>query len=156
MTVNKTESILVKPQHSKCKRLGVQQDKPHVFFIVTCQAWENMCAEFDPSPPRLRSSEIPLVLALILGAGDLHRTKCTCDFQSGRCYAQLLTCYQYVMVTWDAESDVCKNIFASVVALKHCILLKHLEIGQTCSLCFHLHVFKTLLAASLSSMTGGI
>ena len=64
--------------------------------------------------------------------------------------------YQHVMVTWDAEGDVRKNIFASVVALKHCILLKHLEIGQTCSLCFHLHMFKTLLAASLSSMTGGI
>ena len=73
MTVNKTESILVKPQHSKCKRLGVQQDKPHVFFIVTCQAWENMCAEFDPFPPKLRSSEIPLVLALILVAGDLQK-----------------------------------------------------------------------------------
>ena len=109
-----------------------------------------MCAEFDPFPPKLRSSEIPLVLALILGADDLHGTKCTCNFQSGH------TCYQYVMVTWNTKGDVCKNIFASVVALKHCILLKHLEIGQTRSLCFHLHMFKTLLAASLSSMTGGI
>ena len=81
------------------------------------------------------------------------RTKCTYDFQSGCWYA---THHQHVMVTWDAKGDVCKNIFASVVALKHCILLKHLEIGQTCSLCFHLHMFKTLLAASLSSMTGGI
>ena len=87
-----------------------------------------MCAEFDPSPPRLRSSEILLVLALILVAGDLHRTKCTCE------RVRLLvgyTYYQRVMITWDTKGDVCKNIFASVMALKHDILLKHLEIRQS-------------------------
>ena len=69
-----------------------------------------------------------------------------------RCF-QTIKVFKLVIIV---KFTLWHQLIQPLVALKHCILLKHLEIGQTCSLCFHLHVFKTLLAASLSSMTGGI
>ena len=108
---------------------------------------------------RSLSSQVALLRDPSCSRTDTSRWRSTYNQMHFWLLVRLLVCYTYyqrVMITWDTKGDVCKNIFASVVALKHCIFLKHLEIGQTCSLCFHLHVFKTLLAASLSSMTGGI